>query len=156
MENNLNNKSAQESQNRSNSTSNTSSNSSSQRSMSSDNTASTGSTNSQSAQGRSNQQATSGKDSMKNIQDTLQQYSNPIAKKISSLTTTQKVVGGSLLALGAGWLALGSSNKNKLKEKASHLTANAKQKMNAKKSDKSSASNMTSRSGSSTTDARVK
>ncbi|MHA6250197.1 hypothetical protein ACXYMU_19845 [Pontibacter sp. CAU 1760] len=93
---------------------------------------------------------------MKNIQDKLQQYSGPIAKKISSLTTTQKVVGGSLLALGAGWMAMSTKNKNKLKSKANDLTANAKHKMSSKKSDQPSYSSNANRSGSSSIDARVK
>ena len=105
---------------------------------------------------------------MKNIQDMLQKYSGPITQKINSLTTTQKVVGGSLLALGAGWLAMSSTNKNKIKSKAGALTSNAKQKLN-KNSDKSSGSNASrsnttsgystanaGRTGSSAIDARVK
>ncbi|RDV14163.1 hypothetical protein DXT99_16500 [Pontibacter diazotrophicus] len=129
----------------------------------------------QSAQGKSNQQATSGKDSVKNIQDMLQQYSGPIAKKINGLTTTQKIVGGSLLALGAGWIAMNSGNKEKLRSKANDLTSTAKnkandlsstakQKMNENKgsnsndnaANRNSSGSNASRTGSSAVDARVK
>ena len=95
---------------------------------------------------------------MKNIQDMLQKYSRPIADKINGLTTTQKVVGGSLLALGAGWLALGTKNKNKIKSKAEALTSTAKEKIGSKKKNKNTTSYISSanRPGSSAVDARVK
>ncbi|GAA4426104.1 hypothetical protein GCM10023188_07810 [Pontibacter saemangeumensis] len=95
---------------------------------------------------------------MKNIQDMLQKYSGPIAQKFNSLTTTQKVVGGSLLALGAGWLAMGSKNKNKLKSKASTFKSTAKDKISSKNKDNTSGSYNSSmnRTGSSAVDARVK
>lgn len=167
MENNLNNNSAE---NKMNTTAK--GNSSSPDKIASANSSNTGSTNSsQSAQGKSNQQATSGKDSLKNIQGMLQQYSRPIAEKINGLTTTQKIVGGSILALGAGWIAMNSSNKEKIKSKASELTSKtnkekiknkanelastAQQKMNENKGNNSSSSNAT-RTGSSAVDARVK
>ncbi|WP_460923673.1 hypothetical protein [Pontibacter brevis] len=148
MENNLNNKSAQGNNNTSGKGSSASGNMNSN----------------QSAQGRSNQQATSGQGGMKNIQDMLQQYSGPIAKKINGLTTTQKIVGGSLLALGAGWIAMNTGNKEKLKSKASGLTSSAKQMMNKNKgnnsSDSTSRGNSNSsnanRTGSSAMDARAK
>ncbi len=75
------------------------------------------------AQGRTNQQATTGQGGMKNIQDKLQQFGSTAAEKVNSLTTTQKVIGGSLLALGAGWLALGSKNKAGIKNKVSSITS---------------------------------
>lgn len=107
------------------------------------------SSSSSSMQGRSNQQGTSGKGGMKDIQDKLQQFGSATVQKVNSLSTTQKVVGGSLLALGAGWLALGSRNKNKLKGQVNSLASSAKGKMNKK--DKRSGN-----SGSSSMDARVK
>lgn len=165
MENNPNNTSAQsgaQNQNKSNATPGSSasaqSNSTSRDNASAGSAGSTGSSSGQSTQGRSSQQATSGKDSMKNIQDMLQKYSGPIAQKFNSLTTTQKVVGGSLLALGAGWLAMGSKNKNKLKSKASTFKSTAKDKISSKKKDNTSGSytSSTNRTGSSAVDARVK
>ena len=165
MENNPNNTSAQsgaQNQNKSNATPGSSasaqSNSTSRDNASASSAGSTGSSSGQSTQGRSSQQATSGKDSMKNIQDMLQKYSGPIAQKFNSLTTTQKVVGGSLLALGAGWLAMGSKNKNKLKSKASTFKSTAKDKISSKKKDNTSGSytSSTNRTGSSAVDARVK
>ena len=163
MENNPNNTSAQTGgQHKSNTSpgSSAASNSSmgSSASQSANSAGSTGSASSQFAQGRSNQQATSGQDSMKNIQDMLQKYSRPIADKINGLTTTQKVVGGSLLALGAGWLALGAKNKNKIKSKAGALTSTAKEKISSKKKNRNTTSYISSanRPGSSAVDARVK
>lgn len=121
----------------------------------------------QAAQGRSSQQATTGKGGMKNIQDMLQQYSGPIAQKINGLSTTQKVVGGSLLALGAGWIAMNSGNKNKMKSRANEITSSARQKaeevsstakekINSKNDNSSRESSNPTRTGSSAMDARVK
>lgn len=45
------------------------------------------------------------------LTDKLQQFGSSTAEKVGSLSTTQKVVGGSLLALGAGWIAMNSVNK---------------------------------------------
>ena len=165
MENNPNNTSPQsgaqnqnQNQNQNRSSTNPGSTSAQSNSASANSATSTGGTNSQHAQGRSGQQATSGQDSMKNIQDMLQKYSGPIAQKFNSLTTTQKVVGGSLLALGAGWLAMGSKNKNKIKSKASALKSTAQEKISSKKRDQSSGSysGSANRTGSSAMDARVK
>jgi len=50
---------------------------------------------------------------MDNLSQQWQKYSGPILNKVNSLSTTQKVVGGTLLAAGAGWLAMNSRNKNK-------------------------------------------
>ena len=83
-----------------------------------------------SAQGRSSQQATTGQGGMKDIQDKLQQFGNTAMQKVNSLSTTQKVIGGSLLALGAGWLAMGSKNKAQLKNKVSSLASKNKTKKN--------------------------
>jgi hypothetical protein len=63
--------------------------------------------------GMSSQAGTSGKGGLGNITDKLQQFSNTTMNKVNGLSTTQKVVGGSLLALGAGWLTMNSMNKNK-------------------------------------------
>ena len=65
--------------------------------------------------GVSGQSGTSGKGGLGNITDKLQQFSNTTLNKVNNLSTTQKVVGGSLLALGAGWLTMNSMNKNKEK-----------------------------------------
>ncbi|WP_242929528.1 hypothetical protein [Pontibacter vulgaris] len=61
------------------------------------------------------QSGTSGIAGLNNITDKLQQFSNTTLNKVSSLSTTQKVVGGSLLALGAGWVAMNSMKKGKNK-----------------------------------------
>lgn len=63
----------------------------------------------------SNQKSSSsmGGMNMGNLTQQLQKYSGPIMNKVNSLSTTQKVVGGTLLAAGAGWLAMNSRNKKK-------------------------------------------
>jgi len=63
------------------------------------------------ASGKSSQQDTSGKGGLSGITDKLQQFGSSTAEKVGNLSTTQKVVGGSLLALGAGWVAMNSMNK---------------------------------------------
>src|SRR5688572_9417001 len=40
-----------------------------------------------------------------NVPEQLQEFGHTVADKVSHLSTTQKVLGGSLLALGAGWIA---------------------------------------------------
>lgn len=45
----------------------------------------------------------------------LQEFGTTAMNKVNSLSTTQKVVGGSLLALGAGWLAMNRSKTPKNK-----------------------------------------
>lgn len=114
-------------------------------------------------QGRSNQQATSGKGGMKDLQDKLMQLGTTAATKVNGLTTTQKVIGGSLLALGAGWLAMNSNNKNQMKNKLGSAAAKAQKKMNKlnkkqKNSGSPSGSYADSTSGisSASTNARVK
>lgn len=93
----------------SNSSSGNSSNSSSQ---------SQNSQNQNNMQGRSNQQATSGKGGMKDIQSKVMEYGSTAADKFKKMTTTQKaVVGGAVLALGAGWMALSSKNRTRSKTK---------------------------------------
>ncbi|WP_276498754.1 hypothetical protein [Pontibacter litorisediminis] len=118
---------------------------------------------SQNMQGRSNQQATTGKGGMKDIQDKLSQFGSTAATKFNNLTTKQKaMVGGAVLALGAGWMAMSQKNKNKIKGQISSAASSAKDAMhnvNAKQHNTSgsSKSNMTaSSSGSSSTNARVK
>ncbi|MDX5347143.1 MAG: hypothetical protein LPJ89_09290 [Hymenobacteraceae bacterium] len=49
--------------------------------------------------------ATGGFNSMiSNISDQAQDFGSTVADKVSHMSTTQKVLGGSLLALGAGWI----------------------------------------------------
>lgn len=61
----------------------------------------------------SNQESSSslGGMNMDNLTQQFQKYSGPIMNKVNSLSTTQKVIGGTLLAAGAGWLAMNSKNK---------------------------------------------
>ncbi|WP_461488096.1 hypothetical protein [Pontibacter sp. HJ8] len=77
------------------------------------NSSSMGSSGQSSASGSANQSGTSGKGGLNNITSKLQQFGSSTVEKVSNLSTTQKVVGGSLLALGAGWVAMNSRNKNK-------------------------------------------
>ena len=84
-----------------------------------------------SMQGRSSQQGTTGQGGMKDIQNKLQQFGNTAMQKVNNLSTTQKVIGGSLLALGAGWLAMGPKNKANIKNKVSSM-ASKQSKMNKK------------------------
>lgn len=53
------------------------------------------------------------KENIDNLTGKLQEFGNTTMNKVNGLSTTQKVVGGSLLALGAGWVAMNSMNKNK-------------------------------------------
>ena len=55
---------------------------------------------------------------MNNITSKLQEFGTTAMNKVNGLSTTQKVVGGSLLALGAGWLAM---NRNKTKTGRTNL-----------------------------------
>ncbi len=68
--------------------------------------------------GQASQSGTSGKGGLSNITsnltDKLQQFSNSTMTKVNGLSTTQKVVGGGLLALGAGWMAMNTMKKNKM------------------------------------------
>ncbi len=61
---------------------------------------------------------------MNSVTNKLQEYGNTAMNKVNSLSTTQKVVGGSLLALGAGWLAMNSKNKGKIKNKLNTTRSN--------------------------------
>ena len=76
-----------------------------------------------------NQGGTSGKGGLGNITSKLQQFSSSTMDKVNNLSTTQKVVGGSLLALGAGWVAMNSMNKNKGKGMGSK-NASSQNKLN--------------------------
>ncbi len=60
------------------------------------------------ASGKSNVANTSGKAGLNNITSKLQEFGSSTVQKVNSLSTTQKVVGGSLLALGAGWITMNS------------------------------------------------
>lgn len=53
--------------------------------------------------------------------------------KVNGLSTTQKVVGGSLLALGAGWIAMNSMNKGKGNMGSKMANAQEKLKRNLNK-----------------------
>ncbi|MEJ8758619.1 hypothetical protein WG947_16510 [Pontibacter sp. H259] len=53
-----------------------------------------------------------------NITSKLQEFGTTAMNKVNGLSTTQKLVGGSLLALGAGWLAM---NRNKTKTGRTNL-----------------------------------
>ncbi|QCR24236.1 hypothetical protein [Pontibacter sp. SGAir0037] len=77
---------------------------------------------SQVASGKSSIAGTSGKGGLGNITGKLQEFGSSTVQKVGSLSTTQKVVGGSLLAVGAGWLAVNSmspASKNKIKHQVS-------------------------------------
>lgn len=116
-------------------------------------------------QGRSNTEATTGQGGMKGMQDKLMQFGSTAATKFTNMTTKQKaVVGGAVLALGAGWMALSQKNKNKIKGQVSSAASTARDAMqgiNAKQQQGASgsstgSSNTSSSSGSSKTNARVK
>lgn len=77
---------------------------------------------SQMASGKSNVAGTSGQGGLNNITSKLQEFSSSTMHKVNSLSTTQKVVGGSLLALGAGWITMNSvspQSLNKIKKQFS-------------------------------------
>lgn len=99
---------------------------------------------------------------MKDIQSKVMEYGSTAADKFKKMTTTQKaVVGGAVLALGAGWMALSSKNKNKIKNQVSSAASMAADKMKEanKNQNSSSSGNQSNRSGSgssSNSDARVK
>lgn len=85
--------------------------------------------NSQSASsGKSNWKDTFKKENLDNLTGKLQEFGNSTMNKVNGLSTTQKVVGGSLLALGAGWVAMNSMNKNKSGKMGSKI-ANAQEKL---------------------------
>ncbi|WP_116545363.1 hypothetical protein [Pontibacter virosus] len=82
-----------------------------------------------SASGKSNWKDTFKKENLNNLTGKLQEFGNSTMNKVNGLSTTQKVVGGSLLALGAGWVAMNSMNKNK-SGKMGSKSANAQNKLN--------------------------
>jgi hypothetical protein len=53
------------------------------------------------------------KSGLKDIPNKLQQFGNTAVNKVSHMSTTQKVVGGTLLALGAGWIATRNTKQGK-------------------------------------------
>lgn len=77
-------------------------------------------------------QGTTGKGGLGNIGGKLQQFGGTATQKFKGLSTTQKVVGGSILALGAGWIAMNSMDK----ETSRKITSKGKDflKMKNKKS----------------------
>jgi hypothetical protein len=78
--------------------------------------------------GKSNWMDTFKKENLNNLTDKLQEFGNTTMNKVNSLSTTQKVVGGSLLALGAGWVAMNSMGKGK--GSMGSKIANAQEKLN--------------------------
>ncbi|MCC9168032.1 hypothetical protein [Pontibacter harenae] len=71
---------------------------------------------------------TSGKGGLGNITNKLQGFGSSSLDKLNGLSTTQKVIGGSVLALGAGWLAMGSANQEKVKSQIGRVTKNISNK----------------------------
>jgi hypothetical protein len=86
------------------------SNQNTQRSTSSSSGNNSSSQNSRSNFSGSNQHSSSSVGGMNlgAVTQQIQKYSEPIMNKVNSLSTTQKVIGGTLIAAGAGWLALNS------------------------------------------------
>ncbi|SIT95145.1 hypothetical protein SAMN05444128_3939 [Pontibacter indicus] len=82
-----------------------------------------------SASGKSNWKDTFKKENLNNLTGKLQEFGNSTMNKVNGLSTTQKVVGGSLLALGAGWVAMNTMNKNKSANMGSR-TASSQDKLN--------------------------
>lgn len=78
--------------------------------------------------GKSNWKDTFKKENLNNLTGKLQEFGNTTMNKVNSLSTTQKVVGGSLLALGAGWVAMNSMGKGK--GSMGSKIANAQEKLN--------------------------
>lgn len=97
-------------------------------SQSSSNRSASGSSQS-SASGKSNWKDTFKKENLNNLTGKLQEFGNSTMNKVNGLSTTQKVVGGSLLALGAGWVAMNTMNKNKSANMGSR-TASSQDKLN--------------------------
>ncbi len=71
------------------------------------------------------------KSGLKDIPNKLQQFGNTAANKVSHMSTTQKVVGGTLLAIGAGWLA--SRNTKQGKDLMSKIQTQGRNLMNKNK-----------------------
>jgi hypothetical protein len=83
---------------------------------------------SSSNEGKSNWMDTFKKENLNNLTDKLQEFGSTTMNKVNGLSTTQKVVGGSLLALGAGWVAMNSMGKGK--GSMGSKIANAQEKLN--------------------------
>jgi len=83
---------------------------------------------SQSGSSNSNQGSASsiGGMNMENLSQQFQKYSTPIMNKVNSLSTTQKVVGGALLAAGAGWLAMNPKSRSTMLNNFKKAAANKK------------------------------
>ncbi|MBD1398630.1 hypothetical protein H9Q13_15765 [Pontibacter sp. JH31] len=77
--------------------------------------------------GKAGLKDTFSKENLNNLTSKLQEFGSTTMDKVNSLSTTQKVVGGSLLALGAGWVAMNSRNK---KGSTGSKNANAQNKLN--------------------------
>lgn len=97
-------------------------------SQSSSNRSASGSSQS-SASGKSNWKDTFKKENLNNLTGKLQEFGNSTMNKVNGLSTTQKVVGGSLLALGAGWVAMNTMNKN-ISANMGSRTASSQDKLN--------------------------
>lgn len=96
--------------------------------------------NSSSNQGNSNQGSSNTSNSssmggmnMSNLTQQLQKYSGPIMNKVNNLSTTQKVVGGAILAAGAGWLAMNPKSRNTVLDNFKKVAANKNGSKNSKK-----------------------
>ncbi|MFT2009142.1 hypothetical protein ACMA1I_10745 [Pontibacter sp. 13R65] len=57
------------------------------------------------------------KSGLKDISGKLQQFGSTAVDKVSHLSTTQKVVGGTLLAIGAGWVTMNTKQGKNLLHK---------------------------------------
>ena len=71
---------------------------------------------------------------LNNIPDMLKQHSGTVTKAISGLSTTQKVIGGALLVLGAGYLSTRSKGGWMNKMGGATQLMNSAKKMNKKSS----------------------
>ncbi|WP_114782185.1 hypothetical protein [Botryobacter ruber] len=64
------------------------------------------------------------KSGLQELPHKIQQFGSTTFDKVNNLSTTQKVVGGTLLALGAGWVTMNSmKGKNILGQKKMHRTS---------------------------------
>ncbi|TXK31564.1 hypothetical protein FVR03_19725 [Pontibacter qinzhouensis] len=69
------------------------------------------------------------KSGLKDIPGRLQKFGSTAVDKVSHLSTTQKVVGGTLLALGAGWVTMSNTKQGKnLLSKMQNRTLTGKKK----------------------------
>lgn len=77
------------------------------------------------ASNQGNSSATGGMN-LDNLTHQLQKYGSPIIDKVNNLSTTQKVVGGAILAAGAGWLAMNPNSRNTVLNNFKKVAANKK------------------------------